>query len=63
MYEAAEVFGSIPHLEHTEMHDMLQAKILNGASPEARVFYSSQGKSPLSALKSLNPHLAWVLSD
>ena len=45
MYEAAEVFGLIPGFEHTEMHDMLQAKIIKGAAPEARVFYTSQGKS------------------
>ena len=48
MYEAAEVFGLIPDLEHCEMHDMLKAKMLKGALPEARVFYTSQGKSSLS---------------
>ncbi len=45
MYEAAEVFGLAPGVERTEMHEMLQAKIIKGARPEARVFYTSQGKS------------------
>ena len=62
MYEAAEVFGLIPGQEHCEMHDMLKAKILKGATPEARVFYTSQGKSSLSdPLSDIYPHLDWVL--
>ncbi len=64
MYDAAEVFGLIPGVEHTEMHDMLRAKIIKGATPEARVFFTSQGKSSLPAEREVGHFiLAWVLQD